>query len=108
MTQSDDHNLPEELREVAERLRAARPTLSELERDQLKLRAMASVKRDQAPVVGRSRRIPIRSRFMALAFATLLLGGTAAGGIAASGTSTSGSAAKVQYCPHSTHFPPCK
>ena len=109
MTRFADDELPDELRDVAERLRAARPSLTQRELDQLKLRAMANAAEDEAPSAGRSRRIPTRSRVLALALAALVIGGTTAGGIAAGGTSTSGNAAASQYCKKSEppHPPPC-
>jgi hypothetical protein len=85
MPHSDGHDDYDELHEVEERLRAARPTLSELELDRLKLRAMAPAT-ERAP----SRRPAFRgsllgSRLVAPVVALLLLGGTAAAGIVVGG-----------------------
>jgi hypothetical protein len=99
MTQFDEHDLPDELHEVAERLRDARPTFTELELDQLKLRAMAKSSEGKSTVVGRTRGNPMRSRVLTLALTALLIGGTTAGGIAASGGGGGGNSAQSQYKP---------
>lgn len=96
MNEFDDNDMPGELDEVANRLRAAQPTFSAVELDQLKLRTMA-----QASSANRPRRgTPVRSRLATFVLAAALLGGTAATGIAAtSGNNGGGSAATVQYKP---------
>jgi hypothetical protein len=101
-----DDNLPDELRDVADRLRDARPTVSELEMDQLKVRTMARIS-GRASVKGRlTGGLAMRSRGLVVALAVLLLGGTAAGGIAAGGFSNDHSnAAYAQYYPPQSPFP---
>jgi hypothetical protein len=96
MTQFDEHNLPDELREVERRLRDARPSFTELELDQLKLRSMASAGA-QSSSAGRMRGKSMRSRILTLALSALLIGGTTGGAIAAGGASSSPNAAKSQY-----------
>jgi hypothetical protein len=92
MSQFEPGNLPDELREIEEKLRAARPSFSELELDQLKLRTMASAS-SARPLRGK----PMKSRILTLAVAALLIGGTTGGAIAAGGASNSPNAAKSQY-----------
>jgi hypothetical protein len=82
MTQFDEHDLPDGLREVAELLREARPRFTELELDQLKLRAMARSSEGKSSIVGRTRGMPMRSRVLTLALTALMIGGTTAGGVA--------------------------
>jgi hypothetical protein len=98
MTRFDEDDLPEELREIAERLRAERPRLTEVEMDQIKVRAMANAAKDEAPRGRRSRRVPMRSRLLVLALATALIGATTAGGFAAGGGGATPNAATAQYC----------
>jgi hypothetical protein len=98
MNPFDEHDLPDELHEVAERLRAARPTFTELELDQLKLRAMTKSSGAKASIADRSRGTLMRSRVLTLALTALLIGGTTASGIA-SGGDKGGDAAKAQYKP---------
>ena len=100
-----DDNLPDELRDIAERLRDARPTFSESEMDQLKVRTMARTS-GRASLRGRlTGGLGIRSRGLVVALAALLLGGTAAGGIAAGGFSNGHSnAAWAQYYPSHRPF----
>jgi hypothetical protein len=92
MSQFEPGNLPDELREIEEKLRAARPSFTELELDQLKLRTMASAS-SARPLRGK----PMRSRILTLAVAALLIGGTTGGAIAAGGASSSSNAASSQY-----------
>jgi hypothetical protein len=99
MHDQHDDDLPPELRDIAEQLRAERATFSPLELDQLKQRA-----RRQA--ASRGRRIPgingrsTRSRALTLIVSALLLGGTTAGAIAgAGGGGGGGSSAKSEYRP---------
>jgi hypothetical protein len=99
MTQFDEHEMPDELNEVAKRLRDAQPTFSAVELDQLKLRTMA--KASARTSTGRPRKgFLVKSRLLTFVLAAALLGGTAAGGIAdTSGSGSSGSAADAQYKP---------
>src|ERR687883_340548 len=94
-----DDDLPPELRDIAEQLRAERATFSPLERDELKQRALrqaASHGRRLPGMGGRS----TRSRALTLIVSALLLGGTTAGAIAgAGGGGGGGSSAKSEYRP---------
>lgn len=99
MAQPNDANLPDELRELEQRLRSARPSFSELELDELKVRAMTSASGASLAGSGRKRGKPMRSRVLTLAVAALLIGGTAGGAIAAGGAGGSSNAAKAQYRP---------
>ena len=101
-----DDNLPDELRDIAERLEDARPTFSEMEMDQLKVRTMGRIS-GRAGVTGRlTGGLAIRSRGLVVALAVLLLGGTAAGGVAAGCLSTgSANAAYAQYYPPQSPIP---
>jgi hypothetical protein len=94
MSQSEPGNLPDELREIEEKLRAARPSFTQLELDQLKLRTMAKASSSR-PLRGK----PMRSRILTLAVGALLIGGTTGGAIAAGGAGGSSNAAKSQYKP---------
>jgi hypothetical protein len=98
MTRFDESDLPEELREVEARLRDARPGLTALELDQLKLRVMNRAGA-QPPIFGRPRGKTVKSRILTLGVAALLLGGTAGGAIAAGGAGGSSNAAGSQYKP---------
>jgi hypothetical protein len=92
----DPHQLPEELREVAERLHreATRPT--EMELDHLKLRAMRGAR---SPVHGRRGSL-MKSRIVTLlTIAALTVGAGGTFAIAGGGGGDSGSAAKSQYKP---------
>jgi hypothetical protein len=95
MTQFEEQDLPDDLREVAERLRAERPTFTNSELDQLKLRTMT--KSSSSP--GRTIGTRMRSRLLTLALTGLLVGGTTAGAIAAGGAGGSSNAASAQYKP---------
>ena len=99
MATPDDANLPDELREVEERLRAARPSFTELELDQLKLRTIAQGSHGPRTGAGRLKGMPMRSRLAMLAVAVLLIGGTTGGAIAAGGAGGSSNAASDQYKP---------
>jgi hypothetical protein len=97
MTEFNPHDdLPEEFRDVADRLRESRPTLSPIESDQLKLRAMS-----QAGVTAKRRRSPLVSRWVTLGLTTAILGGTAATGLANCGNffGHGQNAASSQYQP---------
>jgi hypothetical protein len=97
MAKFDEHNLPDDLREVADRLRQARPCFTELELDQLKRRTMAKSSERAPSIVGRTRGKPMRSRVLTLAVTALLIGGTAGGAIAGGAGGKSANAAREQY-----------
>jgi hypothetical protein len=99
MAQSGDANLPNELRELEQRLLSARPSFTELELDQLKVRAMTSASGAGPTGSGRKRGTPMRSRALTLAVAALLIGGTTGGAIAAGSGGGGGNAASAQYKP---------
>lgn len=93
MSDSRPDGLPDDLREVADRLREQRADASPLELDQIKTRARAQAQ-SARPSTGGMR---ARSRAITVVLTALLIGGTTAGGIAA--TSNNGSAANSQYRP---------
>ncbi len=95
MAFAHEPELPPELRETETRLRAARPSFTELELDQLKLRTMNRA----SPGPGRTRGTPMRSRMLALTVSALILGGATGGAIAAGGGGNSSNAAKAEYKP---------
>ncbi len=92
MAFSHEPELPPELRETEARLRQARPSFTELELDQLKMRTMSRVS-------SRTRGTPMRSRILALTVSALILGGATGGAIAAGGGGGSSNAAKEEYKP---------
>jgi hypothetical protein len=98
MKESHEDRLPEQLLEVADRLREERVSVSPLELDQLKLRARAQAARGGRSTLGR-KGTPLRSRVVTLALTALLVGGTTAGGIAAAGGGGNGNSASSQYKP---------
>src|SRR4051812_50093890 len=78
MTDSNEDRIPEQLLEVAERLREERVVVTPLELDELKLRARAQA---AGGIKSGSRKgLPLRSRVVTLALTALLIGGTTAGG----------------------------
>lgn len=95
MAFSHEPELPPELRETEARLRQARPSFSELELDQLKLRTLNRA----SSGLGRTRGTPMRSRIVALTVSALLLGGATGGAIAAGGGNDGSNAAKAEYKP---------
>src|SRR6059058_6246440 len=99
MTQFDEHDLPDEFKDVADRLREGRPAFTDLELDQIKLRAMAKASRRTPAMFGFRKGTPMRSRAVTLALTALLIGGTTAGGIAAAGGNGGGNSAQSQYRP---------
>jgi hypothetical protein len=99
MAKFDEHNLPDDLRDVEERLRRARPSFTELELDQLKRRTMAKFPERGPSIVGRTRGKPMRSRVLTLALTALLIGGTAGGAIAGGAGGNSSNSAREQYKP---------
>ena len=90
MAHLDDNNLPDELQDVAQRLREQRPEASGLELDRIKLRAMSS----------RTKGSVVKSRLIvALCTVGLMAGGTSGVIAAKSGNGNNGNAAKSQYKP---------
>jgi hypothetical protein len=99
MNDWNEDQLPDELSDVAERLRRNRAEMNPLEDDSMKLRIKAQASRS-APSAWRPRRgTPMKSRVVTLALTALVIGGTTAGGIAASGGNGNGSSADSQYRP---------
>ena len=94
---SNEDRIPEQLLEVAERLREERVSVTPLELDQLKLRARAQAAGGTRS--GSRKGLPLRSRVVTLALTALLIGGTTAGGIAAAGGGGNGNSAGSQYRP---------
>src|SRR4051812_33877649 len=84
MMDSTEDRLPEQLLEVADRLREERVSVSPLELDELKQRARAQAARGRRSTSGR-KGLPLRSRVVTLALTALLIGGTTAGGLPAAG-----------------------
>ena len=99
MAQRDDPTFPGEFDEVEEWLRLARPSFSELELDQLKLRAMERGSLRARAGNDRMRGKLMRSRALMLAVTALVIGGTTGGAIAAGGAGGSSNAASAQYRP---------
>jgi|SRR3954451_13171329 hypothetical protein len=97
MSESNPDRLPEDLLEVAEKLRDGRVAATPLELDELKLRAKAQASGPRSHGLRGGTRL--RSRAVTLALTALLVGGTTAGGIAASGGSGGSNAADQQYRP---------
>jgi hypothetical protein len=106
MARFDEHDLPDELREVEELLRRSRATHTELELDQLKRRAMGQAAKAKPSIAGLRKGMPVRSRLTALGVTLLLIGGSTAGAIA-SGSSGSTSSAGAQYCKKNLLNPAC-
>jgi len=99
MSHWNEDRLPDELHEVAERLREQRAEMTPLELDSMKQRVRANASKT-APSSWHPRRgTPMKSRVATLALTALVIGGTTAGGIAASGGNGNGSSADSQYRP---------
>ena len=98
MKGSHEDRLPEQLLEVADRLREERVSVSPLEFDQIKLRAKAQAARGRRSSTLGRKGLPLRSRVVTLALTALLIGGTTAGGIAVAGGG-GGNSASSQYKP---------
>src|SRR3954452_12319987 len=100
MSDRGDQELPQDLADVADHLRANRPTASPLELDQIKLQARTRARgRHGSPQLRRG--VKVRSRGVTLILTLLLLGGTTAGGMAwgGGGNDNGDGAAKAQYRP---------
>ena len=94
MGHHDEDHTPDELQDVARRLRAHRTEASPLELDRIKLRAMASAK------TSRPKGSALKSRLIvALAAVGLMAGGTSGVIAAKGGNGNGGSAAESQYRP---------
>ena len=105
MAHPRDQRLPEDLRDIAARLRDERPEPTPLELDRMKLLAMSRAARE-APRTRSRRRLRARLASPVLA-AVLLVGGLAAiaGGVGETPFSSGGSnasSANSQYCPPSS------
>jgi hypothetical protein len=106
MRNRNEFSLPEELEELGGRLAEARPELSPLELDGIKIRAIAGTGRASRQREGQFMRSRLATIMLAFA---LVLGGTGvvwagAGGHLGSGGSSS-SAGNSQYCPPKSHAP---
>jgi hypothetical protein len=98
MSEFDEGQLPEELREVAGRLRAERATATPAELDRIKQRAAAGSRSSGSRRLGLGKGLPVRSRVLVAALTLLVIGGTTAGGIAGGGGGERGDdAAESQY-----------
>jgi hypothetical protein len=99
MTRSNDEQLPKDLREVVEELRAHRAEASALELDGIKRKAMVQASRASGSPPGQG--LAIRSKILTLALVLgLAVSAGAAGVLAGGGGSTGGSsAAKSEYRP---------
>src|ERR1700677_4639179 len=78
----DRPDLPEDFSDVEQRLTAGRPSFSELELDQIKLRAVARASSPRR-TGGQTKGIALRSRVLRIAVSLAAFAGTAIGGIAA-------------------------
>jgi hypothetical protein len=98
MTHSNDEQLPQDLREVVEELRAQRTEASALELDGIKRRAMLQASRASA---SQGQGFPMRSKILTLALVLGLAVSAGAAGVLAGGGGGDGpdSAAKSQYRP---------
>src|SRR6478672_9834711 len=101
MSDRSDQDLPQDLAEVGELLRANKATASPLELDRIKLQARTRARRRHgSPQLRRG--VRVRSRGLTLVLTLLLLGGTTAGGMAWGGggdNNGDGGAAQAQYRP---------
>jgi hypothetical protein len=106
MAPREDHRLPAELHEVAERLRLERAEATPLELDRMKLLAMSRAAREDSRAPRRSWIARSRLASPVLAGALLLAGVAAiAGGVGEVPFSSGGSnasSANSQYCPPSS------
>jgi len=95
-TMSDRHEsqLPDDLREIGERLRAERPEVSALDLDRIKLRAMADA--SSSHTRGGTR---LRSRTLAAILTIALMAGGTGGVIATTSNGNGGSASNSVYKP---------
>jgi hypothetical protein len=94
MSHWNEEQLPDELREVAMRLRENRPEASGFELDEIKMRTLARARSS------RKEGTFVKSRSMAVVLALVLMAGGTGGVIATSGSGgTDTSAAKSQYKP---------
>lgn len=93
MTHSNRDNLPDDLREVAERLRTERAEASALDLDRIKTRAMANA------TTSRPKGFRVRSRSIAAMLTVALMAAGTGGVIAGGGNGKSGNASNSQYKP---------
>ena len=98
MSNFDPDRLPDDLREVDERLQAHKPEVSPLELDELKLRTMAKAFR--APTSRYGRQYLMRSKLVTMMLVLgLAVSGGAAGVIASHDNGNGKSADRSQYKP---------
>jgi hypothetical protein len=100
MSDRSDHELPQDLAEVADLLRTNKAGASPLELDRIKLQARTRAhRRHGSPQLRRG--VTVRSRGVTLVLTLLLLGGTTAGGMAwgGGGNDEGDGAAQAQYRP---------
>jgi hypothetical protein len=98
MTHQDPERLPDDLREVDERLRAHKPEVSPLELDRVKLRTMARASRASTSSIGRTTFMRSKLVTMMLVLGLAISGGTA--GVIAGGDGGKGKGAdKGEYKP---------
>ena len=97
--------LPEDLREVADRLRTERPRPTPLDLDRIKLQAMSRAERHPAKRLGRPHLVRARLGIAAVATGLLIVGagmiGGANGGLPRVGFEATPSV-NSQYCPPSS------
>lgn len=99
-----DNRVPAELREIERRLRDERPTLTELELDEVKLRAKRSAAQG-SDKLRKQKGTFMKSRFALLVILSLGVLACGAGGtLAASAVAASGSAGSAQYEPDEHEF----
>ena len=93
MSDRHDSQLPDDLREIDERLRAERPEVSGLDLDRIKLRAMAGASSSQP------RGARVKSRTLAAVLTIALMAGGTGGVIATTTHGNGGNASNSVYKP---------
>jgi hypothetical protein len=100
MSEFGPDRFPDDLQDVADRLRAQRAELTPVELDRIKLRAMGGASRPAPRNWAPQKGVGMRARVLTLMVAALLLGGTAAGGLAGGSGGYGDNAGEGQYgCP---------
>lgn len=95
MTESSQHPEPNDVRDIAERLRAGGPQPTALDMDRIKRIAMQRASRVEGGVMNLRTRVTT-----ALLALVLVVSGGGAVLAAAGGSSSHGSSSNSQYCPH--------